>query len=132
MLFRSRLFKNPETSKVEPFGAGRPSKVKLAYECNAEGRLLNPAAAMAFAQQGGKSEDKLTKAELLDLLRKVRAERDAAIAALEAVIAAPVSGDEADVADTDEVSAEDEDDLDLEAEAVDSDEEVEADAAEVG
>lgn len=128
-----RLFLNPETSKVEPFGAGRPSKIKLAYECNAEGQYLNPANAMAFAENGGKAEDKLTKAELLDLLRKVRAERDAALAAVEALTATEDSADDADVADTDEVSADDDgDDLDLEAEAVDSDDDFEADASEVG
>ena len=128
-----RLFLNPETSKVEPFGAGRPSKIKLAYECNTEGQYLNPANAMAFAENGGKAEDKLTKAELLDLLRKVRAERDAALAAVEALTATEDSADDADVADTDEVSADDDgDDLDLEAEAVDSDDDFEADASEVG
>lgn len=128
-----RLFLNPETSKVEPFGAGRPSKIKLAYECNTEGQFLNPANAMAFAENGGKTEDKLTKAELLDLLRKVRAERDAALAAVEALTATEDSADDADVADSDEVSADDDsDDLDLEAEAVDSDDDFEADASEVG
>lgn len=131
-----RLFKNPESSKIEPFGAGRPSKLKLAYECNQEGVFLNPAAALAFAQQGGKAEDKMTKAELLDLLRKVRAERDAALAAVEALTATEVSA-ESEVSDDTEVSADDadvsddDDDLDLEAEAVDSDEEVEVEASEI-
>lgn len=98
-----RLFVNPETSKVEPFGAGRPSKLKLAYECNAEGKYLDPQAALAFAQNGGKSEDKLTKAELLDLLRKVRAERDEALAAVETLksVIAPTVEDSVD-ADADE------------------------------
>jgi hypothetical protein len=123
-----RLFINPETSKVEPFGAGRPSKLKLANECNAEGKFLDPNAALAFAQNGGKSEDKLTKAELLDLLRKVRAERDEALAAVETLksVIAPTVEDSID-ADADES-----DDLDLDAEEVDSDEsdEVEATDAE--
>jgi len=120
-----RLFVNPETSKIEPFGAGRPSKLKLANECNAEGKFLDPNAALAFAQNGGKSEDKLTKAELLDLLRKVRAERDAALAAVEALTAGTVS-------DSVDADADESDDLDLDAEEVDADEsdEVEASDAE--
>lgn len=105
-----RLFLNPETNAVEAFGVGRPSKVKLAYECNADGSYINPQAALAFAQAGGKSEDKLTKAELLDLLRKVRSERDEALAAVEVLKAAV-----ADTADRDS------DDLDLDAEEVDAD-----------
>lgn len=131
-----RLFKNPETSKIEPFGAGRPSKVKLAYECNQEGVFLNPANAMAFAQQGGKAEDKLTKAELLDLVRKVRAERDEAIAARDQLAEilgemneAEKASQDAEVADL-EASDENDDDLDLDAEAVDSDEEDEVEATE--
>jgi hypothetical protein len=131
-----RLFKNPETSKIEPFGAGRPSKVKLAYECNAEGQFLNPANAMAFAQQGGKAEDKLTKSELLDLLRKVRAERDEAIAARDQLAEilgemneAEKASQDAEVADLD-ASDENDEDLDVEAEAVDSDEEDEVEATE--
>ena len=127
-----RLFVNPETSKIEPFGAGRPSKLKLANECNAEGKFLDPNAALAFAQNGGKSEDKLTKAELLDLLRKVRAERDEALAAVETLksVIAPTVEDSID-ADADE-SDDECDDLDCEAEAVDADEsdEVEASDAE--
>ena len=122
-----RLFVNPETSKIEPFGAGRPSKLKLANECNAEGKFLDPNAALAFAQNGGKSEDKLTKAELLDLLRKVRAERDAALAAVEALTAGTVS----DSVDADADESDDEcDDLDCEAEAVDADESDEVEAIE--
>jgi hypothetical protein len=115
-----RLFKNPETSKIEPFGAGRPSKLKLAYECNQEGVFLNAANAMAFAQQGGKSEDKLTKAELLDLLRKVRAERDEAIAARDtlAEVLGEMNKGEVDCSE-DEAC----DELDLDAEAVEGDEE---------
>lgn len=131
-----RLFKNPETNKIEAFGAGRPSKVKLAYECNQEGVFLNAANAMAFAQQGGKAEDKMTKAELLDLLRKVRVERDEAIAARDQL--AEILGEmnevekasqDAEVADL-EASDENDDDLDLDAEAVDSDEEDEVEATE--
>jgi len=131
-----RLFKNPETNKIEAFGAGRPSKVKLAYECNQEGVFLNAANAMAFAQQGGKAEDKMTKTELLDLLRKVRAERDEAIAARDQL--AEILGEmndvekasqDAEVADL-EASDENDDDLDLDAEAVDSDEEDEVEATE--
>jgi len=115
-----RLFVNPETSKVEPFGAGRPSKAKLAFECNADGQYLNPQAAMQFAQQGGKSEDKLTKAELLDLLRKVRAERDEAIAARDtlAEVLGEMNKGEVDCSE-DEAC----DELDLDAEAVEGDEE---------
>ena len=129
-----RLFKNPETSKIEPFGAGRPSKAKLAYECNQEGVFLNAANAMAFSQQGGKAEDKLTKTELLDLLRKVRVERDEAIAARDQL--AEILGEmnetekasqDAEVADLD-ASDENDDDLDVEAEAVDSDDENEVEA----
>lgn len=121
-----RLFINPETSKVEPFGAGRPSKLKLANECNAEGKFLDPQAAMAFAQNGGKSEDKLTKAELLDLLRKVRAERDEALAAVETLksVLAPTNEDSVDA------DAED-DDLDLDAEEVDADSEGDDDGDEI-
>lgn len=116
-----RLFINPETSKVEPFGAGRPSKAKLAFECNADGQYLNPQAALAFAQQGGKSEDKLTKAELLDLLRKARAERDEALAAVETLksVIAP------SVEDSIDADADESDDLDLDAEEVDDGDEIE-------
>lgn len=105
-----RLFLNPETNAIEAFGVGRPSKLKLANECNADGKFLDPNAALAFAQAGGKSEDKLTKAELLDLLRKVRAERDEALAAVETLKSAITDG--ADRSD-------DRDDLDLDAEEVD-------------
>ena len=121
-----RLFKNPETSKIEPFGAGRPSKVKLAYECNQEGVFLNPANAMAFAQQGGKADDKLTKSELLDLVRKVRAERDEAIAARDQL--AEILGGMNKTEDFDGSEDEACDELDLDAEAVDSDEENEVEA----
>ena len=120
-----KLFLNPETNKVEPFGAGRPSKVKLAYACDSEGKLLNAAGALAFAQAGNKAEDKLTKTELLDLLRKVRAERDEALAAVEVLKNAIESAVEAE-------DANDDDDLDVDAEAVDSEEDFEADATEVG
>jgi hypothetical protein len=115
-----RLFVNPETSKVEPFGAGRPSKAKLAFECNADGQYLNPQAAMQFAQQGGKSEDKLTKAELIDLLRKVRAERDEAIAARDtlAEVLGEMNKGEVECSEDDDC-----DELDLDAEAVEGDEE---------
>jgi hypothetical protein len=123
-----RLFVNPETSKVEPFGAGRPSKAKLAFECNADGQYLNPQAALAFAQQGGKSEDKLTKAELLDLLRKVRAERDEAIAARD-TLAEVLGGLNTASVDAD-ADSDDGDDLDLDAESVDADDEIEATDAE--
>lgn len=146
----AKLFLNPETNKIEPFGAGRPSKLKTACECNAEGKYLNPQAAAAFIENGGKDESKLTKSELLDMLRKVRAERDEALAAVEVLKSVMVSADEAEVVEdeddsveaeadeTDEVSADDAevtddgDDLDLEAEAVDSDDGFEADEAEVG
>jgi hypothetical protein len=123
-----RLFVNPETSKVEPFGAGRPSKAKLAFESNADGQYLNPQAALAFAQQGGKSEDKLTKAELLDLLRKVRAERDEAIAARDTLAGVLGSLNTASV--DAEADSDDGDDLDLDAESVDADDEIEATDAE--
>ena len=86
--------------------------------------MLNPAGALAFAQAGNKSEDKLTKAELIDLLRKVRAERDEALAAVEVLKSAMESAEAEDASDNE--------DLDVEAEAVDSDEDFEADAAEVG
>lgn len=114
-----RLFLNPESSKVEPFGAGRPSKLKIACEVNADGKYLNPQAAAAFLENGGKAEDKMTKAELLDMLRKVRAERDAAIAVVEALTATEVSADDADAVDMSDDSDVDYD-LELEAEAVDS------------
>ena len=110
-----RLFLNPETNAIEAFGVGRPSKLKLANECNADGKFLDPNAALAFAQAGGKSEDKLTKAELLDLLRKVRAERDEALAAVETLksVIAP------SVEDSIDADADESDDLDLDAEEVD-------------
>jgi hypothetical protein len=69
-----KLFLNPETNKVEPFGPGRPSKVKTACACNAEGKYLNPQLAAAFLQNGGKTDDKLTKDELVNLVRQLRAE----------------------------------------------------------
>jgi len=115
-----RLFINPETNTVQPFGAGRPSKAKIALECNAEGKYLDAVAAAAFLQNGGKSEDKLTKTELLDLLRKVRAERDAALAAVEIMKAASVEAEQAETENDEDV--EDDDNLDVEAEQVDADE----------
>lgn len=118
-----RMFVNPETNKVEPFGAGRPSKMKLAFECDAEGKFLNPNAALEFKQNGGKSEDKLTKAELIDLLRKVRAERDALVEAIEVFKAASLAVDAASVvvvSDSDD-SDDNDDSLDLEAESCDDD-----------
>lgn len=69
-----KLFLNPETNKVEPFGPGRPSKVKTACACNAEGKYLNPQLATAFLQNGGKADDKLTKDELVSLVKSLRAE----------------------------------------------------------
>ena len=69
-----KLFLNPETDKVEPFGAGRPSKVKTACACDAEGKYLNPQLATAFLQNGGKADDKLTKDELMNLVKNLRAE----------------------------------------------------------
>jgi len=123
-----RLFKNPETNKIEAFGAGRPSKLKLAYECNQEGVFLNSANAMAFAQAGGKTDDKLTKAELLDLVRKVRAERDEAIAARDQL--AEILGEMNKAEDVDGSEDEACDELDLDAEAIDSDEEDEVEATE--
>lgn len=115
-----RLFINPETNTVQPFGAGRPSKAKIALECNAEGKYLDAVAAAAFLQNGGKSEDKLTKTELLDLLRKVRAERDAALAAVEIMKAASAEAEQAETENDEDV--EDDDNLDVEAEQVDADE----------
>ena len=72
----AKLFLNPETNKVEPFGAGRPSKLKLAFACNAEGKYLNPQLAASFVQNGGKSDDKLTKDELVRLVAQLRAKND--------------------------------------------------------
>lgn len=69
-----KLFLNPETNKVEPFGAGRPSKVKTACACDTEGKYLNPQLATAFLQNGGKADDKLTKDELVNLVKNLRAE----------------------------------------------------------
>ena len=135
-----RMFKNPETNSVQAFGAGRPSAVKLACECDKDGKYLDPQRAAAFLQNGGKADDKLTKAELLDLLKKVRAERDTAVANLEAVIEAmnAENGETVEETSVDAEGAEDGEDgedgetadesdgLDLEAEAVESEEETEA------
>ena len=70
----------------------------------------------------------MTKAELLDLLRKVRAERDEAIAARDTLAGVLGSLNTASVdADAD---SDDGDDLDLDAESVDADDEIEATDAE--
>jgi len=94
---------------VTEFGAGRPSKLKLACECDAEGNLLNKQAYAEFVQNGGKSEDKLTKAELLDLIRKLRAENaelaEAFAAAVEAVGVAKANDEPEDSADGLDVEA---------------------------
>ena len=124
-----RTWLNPETNAVEAFGIGRPSKMKLAFECDATGKFLNPEAAAAIKQNGGKSDDKLTKAELLAVvadLRKQIAEVTEQRDQLAEIVAAEsdVSGDE----DSDELTAEERDELELDAEAVDSDEDLEVEA----
>ena len=112
-----RTWLNPETNAVEVFGIGRPSKMKLAFECDATGKFLNPEAAAAIKQNGGKSDDKLTKAELLAVvadLRKQIAEVTEQRDQLAEIVAAEsdVSGDE----DSDELTAEERDELELDAE----------------
>jgi hypothetical protein len=106
---------------VEAFGIGRPSKVKLAFECDATGKLLNPEAAAAITQNGGKSDDKLTKAELLkvvaDLRSQVRDLTEQRDQLAEIVEASTGEADDADASD-------DGDDLGVEAEAVETEDEV--------
>jgi hypothetical protein len=70
----ARLYLNQDSKTVEPFGVGRPSKEKLAFECDSKGVLVRPADAAAFIQNGLKSDDKLTKAELLKIVQDLRAE----------------------------------------------------------
>jgi len=116
-----RTFINPETNAVEAFGIGRPSKVKLAFECDATGKLLNPEAAAAITQNGGKSDDKLTKAELLkvvaDLRSQVRDLTEQRDQLAEIVEASTGEADDADASD-------DGDDLGVEAEAVETEDDV--------
>lgn len=111
-----RTWLNPETNAVEVFGIGRPSKIKLAFECDATGKFLNPEAAAAITSNGGKTDDKLTKAELLAVvadLRKQVAELTEQRDQLAEIVEASVSeADDSD--DTDEIG--------VDAEAVDSDE----------
>lgn len=112
-----RLFKNPETSKIEPFGVGRPSALKIAYECNSEGNFLDAAKALAFASVSGvKSEDKMTKDELRKVIADLRGQLSDAkeeIEALRQVVANTAEGSD---------SFEDCEDCEDESEAVDSDE----------
>jgi len=68
----------------------------------------------------------MTKTELLDLLRKVRVERDEAIAARDQL--AEILGEMNKAEDVEAESDNDSDELDLDAEAVDSDEENEVEA----
>lgn len=114
-----RTFLNPETNAVEVFGIGRPSKLKLAFECDASGKLLNPEAAKAMTGNGGKSDDKLTKAELLKIVADLRSQvrdlteqRDQLAEIVEASVS---EADDADVSD-------DSEDCGIEAEAVETDE----------
>ena len=124
-----RMFLNPETNVAEAFGIGRPSKVKLAFECDAAGKLLNPEAAAAINANGGKSDDKLTKAELVKMVAELRAQvreiteqRDQL-----AEIVGGLTADDAEVSEDAEVSADDDgdDDLDLDAESVEDTEDCE-------
>jgi hypothetical protein len=122
-----RMFLNPETNAVEVFGIGRPSKVKLAFECDATGKLLNPEAAAAIQQNGGKTDDKLTKAELLKVvadLRKQIAEVTEQRDQLAEIVAADV---EVSDEDSDELTAEERDELGLDAESVEADEDCDLD-----
>lgn len=116
-----RTFINPETNAVEAFGIGRPSKVKLAFECDATGKLLNPEAAAAIAANGGKSDDKLTKAELLkvvaDLRSQVRDLTEQRDQLAEIVEASTGEADDVDASD-------DSDEIGVEAEAVETDDDV--------
>ena len=140
-----RMFLNPETNVAEVFGIGRPSKVKLAFECDAAGTLFYPEAAAAINANGGKSDDKLTKAELVKMVAELRAQvreiteqRDQL-----AEIVSGLTADDAEVSEDAEVSADDDaevsedaevsadDDLDLDAESVEDTEdcEIEVEAA---
>lgn len=115
-----RMFLNPETNAVEAFGIGRPSKVKLAFECDATGKLLNPEAAAAISANGGKSDDKLTKAELLKIVADLRSQvRD--LTEQRDQLAEIV---EASTGEADDVDASESDDDSLEAEAVETDDDV--------
>jgi hypothetical protein len=135
-----RMFLNPETNAVEVFGIGRPSKVKLAFECDAAGKLLNPEAASAMTANGGKSDDKLTKAELVKIVAELRGQvrelteqRDQLAEIVGGLTADENDSDNTEVSADDADVSDDDDDLDLEAEAVDSDDdslEVEATDAE--
>ena len=118
-----RTFLNPETNAVEVFGIGRPSKIKLAFECDATGKLLNPEAAQAIAGNGGKSDDKLTKAELLKIVADLRSQvrdlteaRDQLAEIVEAsTVDAEACEDDGDSLDAEAVETEDDVSLDVEA-----------------
>lgn len=124
-----KLFLNPETNKVEPFGAGRPSKVKTACACNAEGKYLNPQLAAAFLQNGGKADEKLTKDELMSLVRQLRAEVAGLSADKEALEKALVKALTEEVAETNENEGEAEGEAEAEAEATETSEETSAEAS---
>lgn len=116
-----RTFINPETNAVEAFGIGRPSKVKLAFECDATGKLLNPEAAAAIAANGGKSDDKLTKAELLKVVADLRSQvRDLTEQRDQLAEIVEASTGEADDVDAND----DSDEIGVEAEAVETDDDV--------
>jgi hypothetical protein len=68
-----RFFLNG-SREVEGFKPGRPSNAQIASECDMNGKLMNPAAFAALEANGGKPDDKLKKAELLELLKKLRSE----------------------------------------------------------
>ena len=117
----SRLFMNMETNKVQEFGLGRPSKEKLACECDKEGKLLNP---LAFAEVAkgfvktvkDNSIDKMLKPDLIvkvkalmQELETVKAERDQWAAIAQSFESDGEADDETD---------ENESDLSLNAEAV--------------
>lgn len=119
-----RTFINPETNAVEAFGIGRPSKVKLAFECDATGKLLNPEAAAAITANGGKSDDKLTKAELLKVVADLRAQvRDLTEQRDQLAEIVEASTGEADDVD----ASDDSDEIGVEAEAVETDEDLSLD-----
>lgn len=115
-----KMFKNPQTGEIMPFGVGRPSAVKIAFECNSEGLLKYPAKAAAFIQNGEKDDSKLSKSELLDLVRLLRAQNDALTSMVKSLTEVDSvedsegsdESDESEDADEDDDSIEDSDESD--------------------
>lgn len=92
----SRMYLNAETNEVCEFGPGRPSKAKLASECDLEGKLKDPAAfaALATVKVDADAEfKKLSKAEIVEMVKSLRSQ----VAQLTDMIA--VNGDESEVLD---------------------------------